>query len=40
MGKNDALLAHLKDPDNIFKNNLIHYVVASLCVSHLFDTIE
>jgi hypothetical protein len=40
MRKNDHLLAHLQDSYHVVKDNIIHYVITSLCVTHLLNTVE
>jgi len=40
MRKNDHLLAHLQDSYHVVKDDIIHYVITSLCVAHLLDTVE
>jgi len=40
MGKNDNLLSHLHYPHHVVKDDIIHYVIASLSISHFLDAVE
>ena len=40
MDKNNDLLAHAENSEQIVKDNVIHDVVASLGISHFLDSIE
>ena len=40
MNKDDDLLAHFEDTLQVLEDDIIHDIVATLCVTHLFDSIE
>jgi hypothetical protein len=40
MHKDNYLLTHAQDATQVFEDNFIHYVVAPLRVSHLFNAVE
>lgn len=40
MGKDDDLLSHADDPEEVLKNDIVHHLVSSLHISHLLDAVE